>query len=75
MLKKDNSNPTKQCHFCVNNIKDIDYKDVESIKPFTDSHARIMKHRRTATCTRHQRKLTLAIKRARFMSLLPFISG
>ena len=65
----------KQCHFCTNNAKDIDYKDTETLKGFLDSHARIVKHRRTSVCALHQRKLTEAIKYARFMALLPFSVG
>jgi len=68
-------NTTKQCHFCTNNAKDIDYKDVETLKGFLDTHSRINKHRRTNTCAKHQRQLSEAIKRARFMGLLPFIEG
>lgn len=65
----------KQCHFCSNNIKEVDYKEVDTLKLFLDPHARIVKHRRTATCSRHQRRLTTAIKRARFMGLLPFLAS
>ncbi len=65
----------KQCHFCTNNVKEIDYKDIESLKGFLDGHSRIMKHRRTSVCAKHQRKLAQAIKRARFMALLPFKSA
>jgi small subunit ribosomal protein S18 len=65
----------KQCHFCTNNTKEIDYKDTETLKGFLDTHARIVKHRRTAICSLHQRKLTEAIKRARLLALLPFTIG
>ncbi|MEK7136363.1 MAG: 30S ribosomal protein S18 [Patescibacteria group bacterium] len=75
MFKENTTNREKQCHFCVNNIRDIDYKDIESLKTFLDGHARILKHKKTAVCSLHQRKLGSAIKRARFMALLPFING
>jgi len=65
----------KQCHFCNNNIKDIDYKDDTTLKGFLDPHSRILKHKRTSTCSKHQRKLAIAIKRARFMGLIPFFSS
>lgn len=65
----------KKCHFCNNNIKDIDYKDVDTLKNFLDPHARIIKHGRTSVCAKHQRKLATAIKRARFLALLPYITG
>ena len=65
----------KQCHFCTNNVKEIDYKDTDTLKNFLDPHSRIIKHKRTSVCAKHQRKLALAVKRARFMSLLPFTSA
>ncbi len=74
MLTKDN-NRAKQCFFCVNNVREVDYKDIEALKQFLDSHGRIAKHQKTTTCSLHQRKLSTAIKRARFLALLPFITG
>lgn len=65
----------KQCYFCTNNTKEIDYKDVETLKAFLDTHARVSKHRRTSVCSLHQRKLTNAIKQARLLALLPFTIG
>lgn len=65
----------KQCYFCTNNVKEIDYKDVEPLKNFLDAHGRIVKHRKTSVCSKHQRKLSEAIKRARFMALLPYLVG
>lgn len=65
----------KQCYFCNNNIDGIDYKDIEALKKFTDLHARIIKHKKTSVCSKHQRKLSQAIKRARFMALIPFVKG
>lgn len=66
-------NNSKQCHFCTNGIKEIDYKDVEPLKLFIDSHGRIVNHRRSSVCAKHQRKLATAIKRARFLALIPYI--
>lgn len=63
----------KQCFFCTNNIKEVDYKDVEGLKMFLDTHGRILNHKRTSVCAKHQRKLATAIKRARFLALLPYI--
>jgi len=65
----------KQCHFCTNNIKAIDYKDIENIKKFTDSFARILPKKQSGICSKHQRKLSQSIKRARFLALLPFVSN
>lgn len=64
----------KVCHFCNNNIKQIDYKDVEQLKKFLDPHAKIMANRHSGVCAKHQRKLAEAIKRARFLALIPFVA-
>jgi len=64
----------KQCYFTQNGIKFIDYKDTEILKKFLNPHARIMSRKRTGVCSKNQRKLAMAIKRARFMGLLPFVS-
>ncbi|OHA46270.1 MAG: 30S ribosomal protein S18 [Candidatus Taylorbacteria bacterium RIFOXYD2_FULL_36_9] len=64
----------KQCFFSQNNIKYVDYKDLDLIKKFINPHARIMGSKKTATSARSQRQLAEAIKRARFMGLLPYLS-
>ena len=64
----------KQCYFSSNNIKHIDYKDVDLLKKFLTPQARIMSRRRSGVSAKNQRKLDTAIKRARFMGLLPFIA-
>ena len=66
--------PNKYCHFCVNNISDIDYKNWQQLKRFTSSYGKIVPKRRSGACSKHQRKLAQAIKRARFMALLPYVS-
>jgi small subunit ribosomal protein S18 len=63
----------QHCYFKQNNIKHIDYKDVELIKKFLTPNARIMGRKRTGTSAKSQRQLANAIKRARFMGLLPYI--
>lgn len=63
----------KQCFFCSQNVKDIDYKNVEMLKRFVSSQAKIIDPRHTGVCAKHQRKLANAIKRARIMGLLPFV--
>jgi small subunit ribosomal protein S18 len=65
---------TKQCYFSQNNIQHIDYKDLDLIKKFLNPHARIMGSKKTAVSARSQRQLAEAIKRARFMGLLPYLS-
>lgn len=65
---------TNSCYFSVNNIKHIDYKDIEVLKKFLNPHARIMAKKRTGVCAKHQRMLAEAIKRARFLGLLPYVA-
>ena len=63
-----------QCYFSQNNIKFVDYKDVELLKKFLNPHGRIMGSRRTFVSAKYQRQLALAVKRARFMGLLPYVA-
>lgn len=63
----------KDCYFKENGVKHIDYKDVSVLKKFVNPHGRILSKRRTSICAKNQRKLAQAIKRARFMALMPFI--
>lgn len=65
---------SKQCFFKQNNIQHIDYKDMEILKKFMNPHARILGKKRTNVSATNQRKLALAVKRARFMGLLPFVA-
>ena len=62
----------KVCRFCVEKIDFIDYKKVEMLQPFVQDRGRIMPRRTTGTCSKHQRWLGVAIKRARNIALLPF---
>ena len=64
----------KVCTFCVENIKEIDYKDVNRLRRYVSERAKILPRRVTGTCAAHQRELTVAIKRARQLALLPYIS-
>ena len=64
----------RQDYFSSNNIKHIDYKDVEVLKRFLSPSARMLSRRRTDVTAKNQRKLSEAIKRARFMGLLPYIA-
>lgn len=63
-----------QCYFSSNNIKYIDYKDTETLKKFLNPHARILSGRKTGVCTKHRRMLAEAVKRARFLGLLPYVA-
>jgi small subunit ribosomal protein S18 len=64
----------KQCYFSQNNIQHIDYKDTDILKKFLNPHARLLSRKRTGVTAKNQRKLASAVKRARFMALLPFIA-
>jgi len=63
----------RQCAFCSQNIKEIDYREVELLTRFTSSQAKIIDPRHTGVCARHQRRLARAIKHARIVGLLPFV--
>jgi small subunit ribosomal protein S18 len=62
----------KVCKFCADKIDYIDYKDVKLLGPFAPERGKILPRRMFGTCAEHQRKVTLAIKRARAIALLPF---
>lgn len=64
----------RQDYFSSNNIKHIDYKDIEILKKFLNPNGKILSRKRTNTTAKNQRTLALAVKRARFMGLLPFIA-
>ncbi len=62
----------KVCQFCLENASEIDYKDVAKLNRYTSERAKILPRRVTGTCAKHQRELTVAIKRARQIALLPY---
>ena len=64
----------KQDYFSANNIKYIDYKDIEILKKFLNPNGKIMNHKRTGVTMKNQRQLSGAIKNARFLGLLPFVA-
>lgn len=64
----------KQCYFSQNNIKHIDYKDTEILKKFLNPHGRLLSRKRTGVSAKSQRQLSEAVKRARFIGLLPFVA-
>ena len=72
--KKKFKKPSKKkvCAFCQNKEGKIDYKDVNKIKKYITEKGKILPRRQTGVCSTHQRELSLAIKRARVMALLPF---
>lgn len=63
----------KICRFCVDSNMEIDYKTPKALKQFITERGKIIPRRITGTCAKHQRKLTVAIKQARQIALLPFV--
>lgn len=62
----------KVCGFCVDKVENIDYKDIARLRRYMSERGKILPRRVTGTCARHQRELTVAIKRARRLALLPY---
>jgi small subunit ribosomal protein S18 len=62
----------KICSFCVDKVETIDYKEVGKIRRYTTERGKILPRRISGNCAKHQRNVTLAIKRARIVALLPF---
>ena len=73
--KKKFKKPSKKkvCLFCQNKEEKIDYKDVNKLKKYMTEKGKILPRRQTGVCAEHQRTLTVAIKRAREMALLPYV--
>ncbi|MFH0857709.1 MAG: 30S ribosomal protein S18 [Candidatus Magasanikbacteria bacterium] len=64
----------KACYYCVNNVKHVDYKDVQVLRRFVSSYLKIAPRRRSGLCAAHQRQVARAIKQARIAGLMAFIS-
>ena len=65
----------KVCQFCVDKVQHIDYKDMVRLHmKYTSERGKILPRRMTGTCAKHQRQLSTAIKRARVIALLPYVS-
>jgi small subunit ribosomal protein S18 len=64
----------KPCTFCVEKVLDIDYKAHQKLKRFVNERGKILPRKTTGTCAGHQRMLAMAVKRAREIALLPFVS-
>ena len=63
----------KVCAFCVSKAKAIDYKDAPKLQSYISDRGKIQPRRRTGVCAKHQRSLAVAIKRARYIALLPYV--
>ena len=62
----------KVCAFCADKVQEIDYKDIAKLRRYVSERAKILPRRISGNCAKHQRQLTIAIKRARHIALLPF---
>lgn len=65
----------KVCSFCVDKVDHVDYKDIGRLVRYVSDRGKIESRRKTGTCAKHQRSLGTAIKRARFMALLPYTAN
>ena len=74
MMKRDRGRKPRRkvCSFCVDKVDHIDYKDASKLRRFTTERGKILPRRISGNCAKHQRQVTLAIKRARNIALLPF---
>ncbi|MDO4618115.1 MAG: 30S ribosomal protein S18 [Clostridia bacterium] len=64
----------KVCAFCVDKVEHIDYKDTAKLRRYISERGKIVPRRISGNCAKHQRQLTVAVKRARQIALLPFVS-
>lgn len=73
MKRERGRKPKKKiCSFCVDKVEHIDYKDVPRLRRYTTERGKILPRRISGNCAKHQRQMTLAVKRARNIALLPF---
>ena len=72
--KKERRPKRKICNFCADKIADINYKDVTSLRKYISERGKILPRRISGNCASHQRALTVAVKRARVIAILPFVA-
>jgi small subunit ribosomal protein S18 len=65
----------KSCYFCKEKVEEVDYKNVSQLRRYISEKGKIRSRRITGACRRHQRQVAVAIKRARELALLPYVSG
>jgi small subunit ribosomal protein S18 len=63
----------KFCRFCADKVKSIDYKDIRRLESFVTERGKIVSSRFSGNCAKHQRRIAEAIKKARFLSLVPYL--
>ena len=69
---KNRRSRKKVCSYCEEKCKEIDYKDITKLRRFVSERGKILPRRISGTCAKHQREMTIAVKRARHVALLPF---
>ena len=65
----------KNCYFCREKIEEVDYKNYNQLRRYVSEKGKIRSRRITGTCRRHQSQVSVAVKRAREMALLPYVSN
>jgi small subunit ribosomal protein S18 len=65
----------RNCHFCREKVEEVDYKNIAQLRRYVSEKGKIRSRRITGTCRRHQVQVAAAVKRAREMALLPYVSG
>ena len=73
--KKFSLSRKKICRLCADKVKSLDYKDIKRLESFIRERGKIISPRISGNCAKHQRKLVREIKRARFLSLIPYVGG
>ncbi|MBE6643301.1 MAG: 30S ribosomal protein S18 [Clostridia bacterium] len=73
-FRQNNRKRKKVCQFCAEKIEHIDYKDTARLRKYISERSKILPRRITGTCAKHQRQVTIAVKRARQVALLPYVS-
>ncbi len=73
-FRQGNRKRKKVCQFCADKIDYIDYKDTARLRKYISERSKILPRRITGTCAKHQRQVTIAVKRARQIALLPYVS-
>ncbi|MBE6718925.1 MAG: 30S ribosomal protein S18 [Ruminococcaceae bacterium] len=73
-FRQSNRKRKKVCQFCADKVEYIDYKDTARLRKYISERSKILPRRITGTCAKHQRQVTIAVKRARQIALLPYVS-
>ena len=74
MIKKDRVRRPRRkiCQGCVDHIENVDYKDIAMLKKYVSESGKILPRRITGNCAKHQREITVAVKRARHLAMMPY---